>query len=598
MTSSASPYPRSDYDDRQCQQKRSEEAQESEKMKKSDTNAALPTLPVELWLDILQHATFVPGILEPDVYHQTGTQLTHPDRQHRIALGSLPTKRSLILVCKKWRSLCIPLLYQSIVIKSSRCTELLAVTLTKSHDECSSSDVTSARSLGSFTVRLDLSCAGHNYMGTLRSIMLCLPNLSILSISHTIIFADSQRIIDNILSCALPLRVIDFRRCLTDSRDLERLLKNSPHLRMLQYRDGLSQFATNDNLVTHPVGNTVVMPNITHLSIYGSFRDDGVCSYFTFPSLRELSCDLGTIPSARSVQELFFGKHGYNLTSLDIRRYRSTPADFTRDLLWIKQHCPTLRDLSFWFRDCEDLPVDPVNIPAIELLGLRYDSRDLDFRHLSFLFRFLESLNETSSTLQAVRFLDPVSLSDMLVRENFTTLWGTLSSVANFAWKTMQGALWKNIYGSDHSRRTSRVCRVARYHTTANWSVMDSAKSSNCGERHSKSLRMQAGLVAVTVTTPLEITTARIYAALVRSQPKGCLSAEVLLLWIVLTWSIKHGSRAPSPRALTQGKLIAIAPATDTDRFVARLTWSKPALRYIPAKNLKARTYMKNAHKG
>ncbi|KIJ19134.1 hypothetical protein PAXINDRAFT_97165 [Paxillus involutus ATCC 200175] len=438
MTSSASPHLRSDYETPsalQWRRKRSKEAQEE--MDKSGTKAALPALPVELWLEIMRHATFVPDILEPGIVHQA------------------VTRSGLRKVAEPMHSL----LYQSIIITSSWCVESLAVTLRKSRDECGFSDSTSARSLGSFTVRLDIIHIGQRCDDALHSIMRCLPNLSILSISNTITSADPQRIIDNILSCALPLRVIDFRRCLTDPRDLERLLKNSPHLRMRQCYTLPSHIETNDVLVTPPIEDTIVLPNITHLSMYGGALEDNVCSCFTFPSLHELSCDLGgTTTRTHRVQELFFGKHGHNLTSLHIRSHGMTPLGHTRDLLWIKQRCPNLRNLTLCFMDWEYLPVEPINIPAIEILGLHYDGKVmLSHPHsFPFLFRFLEFLNEASSTFQ----------------------------------------------------------RMSQLYATTNWSIMDSAKSSNCDEWHSKSLRMQAGLVAVTVITPLEITTAGIYATL------------------------------------------------------------------------------------
>ncbi|KAH7889200.1 hypothetical protein F5I97DRAFT_483813 [Phlebopus sp. FC_14] len=64
---------------------------------------ALPVLPVELWLEVFDHATFVPHILEPDIYQQTRSIGAYFNRKHyRIIQDALVTKRSLVLVCKAW----------------------------------------------------------------------------------------------------------------------------------------------------------------------------------------------------------------------------------------------------------------------------------------------------------------------------------------------------------------------------------------------------------------------------------------------------------------------------------------------------------------
>jgi hypothetical protein len=160
-----------------------------------------------------------------------------PTRPLHVVHVAWRTKRSLVLVCKMWRRLCIPILYRSIAITSSRRSELLTATLTKSRDECSASDDTSARSLGSFTVRFHLTRSGVKSGDALLSIMRCLPNLSVLSAFRDVIHAQSLGIIDNILPCASSLRVIDWAGGDLKSLQFERLLENSPHLRMLRCGD-------------------------------------------------------------------------------------------------------------------------------------------------------------------------------------------------------------------------------------------------------------------------------------------------------------------------------------------------------------------------
>ncbi|KAF9219586.1 hypothetical protein BS17DRAFT_384168 [Gyrodon lividus] len=385
-----------------------------DKLSHNNLKAALSVLPVELWLEILHHATFVSGILEPDIYHHTEAPSTYFNyRRYSIMLDALRTKCSLVLVCKQWRRICTPLLYQSIIVRNTRSWEVLADTFTKSRDQCSASDDSP---LGSFTKRLDLAQTiwRNHDLNLLRCVMRCLPNLSILSFSMTrsAMFAMSRCIIDDVLPLTPHLRVIDATWSI-QSGDFERLLKDSPQLRMLRCVDvPLYHLADDDLLVASSERDTLVMPNITNLSIYESFNPHGFCSYFTFPSLCELSCHLQTTTTT-NVQELFFERHGSNLKSLHLQQYGSSSADNTRNLLWIKQYCPALRSLTISLGDWQELPIHPVSIPDVGFLGLRCAREGLEFRQYQLLFRFLESLDEKSSTLRTVQFLDPVNTSDM-----------------------------------------------------------------------------------------------------------------------------------------------------------------------------------------
>ncbi|KAF9230519.1 hypothetical protein BU15DRAFT_83527 [Melanogaster broomeanus] len=410
----------------------------------------LSVLPVELWLEILHHATFVPGTLEPDIYHQTGTLGAYFNyRYYSVMLDALRTKCSLTLVCKRWRNLCTPLLYQSILIRDTRCLEVLAVTLARSRGQCSVSDDTSARPLGSFTTRLDLAQTlwREDDSDLLRRIMGGLPNLSVFSVSATgwATLGTSRCIIDDILSFAPHLRVLDWTWGI-HPQDFERLLNNTPRLRMLRCLDiPLHHFATGDLLVAPPA--RIVVANITNLSIYEPFNPRGFCSYLIFPSLRDLSCHLWIQnTTTASAQEWFFERHGRNLTSLHLQQYASSPANNTRDLLWINERCPALRTLTISLRDWLELPVDPVNIPSIEFLGLRCALEGLRRRHYKVLFRFFESLDETSSTLRTVQFLDPVNVSRHVSSGRMSQVYeGFLSSEANLAWKIIWGGRWKPI---------------------------------------------------------------------------------------------------------------------------------------------------------
>ncbi|KAF9219589.1 hypothetical protein BS17DRAFT_384250 [Gyrodon lividus] len=124
---------------------------------KSPNKITLSALPVELWLKILHYATFVPILLGPDIYYQSRTGCHYSNHwKYNTMLYVLRNRLSLIPVCKQWKSLCITLPYQSILVKNPPCLRVLVATLTKPCNECSADDA-AACSLGSFTMCLDIT---------------------------------------------------------------------------------------------------------------------------------------------------------------------------------------------------------------------------------------------------------------------------------------------------------------------------------------------------------------------------------------------------------------------------------------------------------
>ncbi|KAH7889199.1 hypothetical protein F5I97DRAFT_483704 [Phlebopus sp. FC_14] len=137
--------------------------------------------------------------------------------------------------------------------------------------------------------------------------------------------------------------------------------------------------------------------SLASLSIMGSFYQYGFSTCFTFPFLRELSCHLW-ITGDRIVlaQESFFALHGPQLAALHLQRYYSSPGYAMRDLEWIKARCPALRELTIAMRDWKELPVDPVNMPPVEYLGLRCEREGLSSRHYRIPANFLAIMDEHS----------------------------------------------------------------------------------------------------------------------------------------------------------------------------------------------------------
>ena len=80
-------------------------------------------LPPELWLRIFELATYVPGLLEtdiPDPFDMDPPSILHLHQEYdrKLFKYSMVTKRSIVLVCRTWYSLALPLLYQVLYIPS------------------------------------------------------------------------------------------------------------------------------------------------------------------------------------------------------------------------------------------------------------------------------------------------------------------------------------------------------------------------------------------------------------------------------------------------------------------------------------------------
>ncbi|KAA1477707.1 hypothetical protein DENSPDRAFT_619832 [Dentipellis sp. KUC8613] len=88
--------------------------------------------PNEIWLLIFRHATSVPHALNPnadDPFDFPGTPI-NPESLTRWHLqAALRTKRTIVLVCRLWYDLGIPLLYEAVAARSDKSLERLRDTL-------------------------------------------------------------------------------------------------------------------------------------------------------------------------------------------------------------------------------------------------------------------------------------------------------------------------------------------------------------------------------------------------------------------------------------------------------------------------------------
>ncbi|TFY57690.1 hypothetical protein EVG20_g8440 [Dentipellis fragilis] len=94
----------------------------------------MPKAPPEIWFTIFEHATFVPHAFDVnsgDPFDIAGAPLPHDGTIQKNLIASLSTKRSLVLVCKSWHELAMPLLYQAVAAGSNSSLQSLRNTLAR-----------------------------------------------------------------------------------------------------------------------------------------------------------------------------------------------------------------------------------------------------------------------------------------------------------------------------------------------------------------------------------------------------------------------------------------------------------------------------------
>lgn len=153
-------------------------------------------LPPELWYECFEWATFIPGVFDVTVPDPFDTSLLPDGDAHhfpsiiyahqQIELQrSLQVKRTLVLVCKDWHTIAVPLLYRTLFIRQTDDLPTIRDTLLDSRRRLASAGFGIEHSLGACTRRVDIwlpsLCDNDGAMKILleplTSIFSCLPSL-------------------------------------------------------------------------------------------------------------------------------------------------------------------------------------------------------------------------------------------------------------------------------------------------------------------------------------------------------------------------------------------------------------------------------------
>ncbi|KAI5999033.1 hypothetical protein EDC04DRAFT_2909085 [Pisolithus marmoratus] len=384
--------------------------------------------PPEVWDRIFDVATYVPYTLVPEIFEKASfIGAPYNDEYHPALRATRATKYNLVCVCKHWWYLATPYLYRTIYIDSPRSLLSLSNTL-RSYAE-GGGVMAHASRLGLWAQRLDVSIelAGHpnnltyypdDLADHLAEIIKYLPNLTIISIAFpsSLIYGPMPPTVPHSLRGCASLRVLDCEGSFSlPLQDLEELLMNSPHLRILnchhlRWANGLLPSSTLSSLST--LGLREAVPGIDHTG--------ETCSQETHVRVNEVIVHV----TGRHLDQWsdFVQRYSRCLTSIQLR-YDGNPEleldgylDIYLDM--IKQSCPSIRRLTIFLPSFEWLRVDidGSSFPAIEYLGLRAAERHLpSYGHRRFiiLFHRIATLKTQIPTLSVVQLVDHVNVEQV-----------------------------------------------------------------------------------------------------------------------------------------------------------------------------------------
>ncbi|KAH7920671.1 hypothetical protein BV22DRAFT_1050177 [Leucogyrophana mollusca] len=384
----------------------------------TERKAIHPDFPPEIWHLIFHFATYVPGILPPEIYDHSSTIGYQFNRDHRRATrDSLIMKRYLVRVCKKWYILASPYLYRSIYLGRHRCISSLRHTLMNSVR--GTPTFSGEPPLGWWTERLDVAMRdlspvyGDTELNFLAEAIRCMPNLAIVSFAPGTLqyeFVPLPRpVIDALMSQSLSLRVLDWSNDHLSPKDADfaALLASSADLRVVNHAYAFIR----PSKTYYPVAPSLQTLSVSSLVLPEAYLSKGNL----FPSLREVIYRFHWADPPR--QTSFWSTCGTNITSVHF--VDRTPAKFSTlvdleaEFRQLSEHCPRLHSLVLSVQKWELLPVR-LELPPVQYFVLRSDQMQVPKRGYARLFATLQSLRQSAPALRVIRFTDRHNVIDMI----------------------------------------------------------------------------------------------------------------------------------------------------------------------------------------
>ncbi|KAJ8581644.1 hypothetical protein M405DRAFT_832110 [Rhizopogon salebrosus TDB-379] len=375
---------------------------------KARRRAKTPELPLELWLVIFDHATYVPGIFIPEIYRYSDMLGYSFNRYHSpLIRRALMTKRSLVRVCKQWWHLATPFLYRSIFIGRGRCLSSLASTLALSAS--GKGVVPGEQPLGSYTERLDIAIRDHRHahrdedLELLAEVIRHLRNLAVVSVdviaSQYFSSEMPDTVMDALTSVSPSLKIIDWAapRLLPRARSLKNLV-TATQLHILHYPYPLTG-------PPDPVDDCA-LSSCTTLTVTADHMFDQMPST-QLPALRELRHS-----AQASHLGQFLEKHGKNLTSVQLSWF-TLVYGFSDEIDLLAMHCPNLRRLTVTLDSWRLLDAEIFELTPMEYLGLDCWENQSSTKTYKIVFATLARLKAIKPTLRIIRFVNYLNANEL-----------------------------------------------------------------------------------------------------------------------------------------------------------------------------------------
>ena len=351
----------------------------------------MPELPLELWLEIFQFATYVHrstsiGLLNPFTPKRTINNIMATNMQ----ISAVRTKLALVLVCKSWKMIADRFLYEHLVIRSPARANAVLEALLAARVQLENGNIDIGYGRWPSHIEIFTHCRGANdmrFLHTLFHIFQCCPNVRHFSGSWMhplpVEFLDAIAKLYGPTLQGLYWNEVNIAAAFTSSSP--RFLCSFQELRVLDLRHFVG--CSFEQLLRSPPSQPI-LPNVTDLLLSTRSESLQMASFLELPQLRNLTLCV-TLPGCHFFNprvpynhiRLFIEKHGYSLISVDLQ----TPAPYlepepdSSDSRYIIEHvkpdvflepnaCPNLISLVY---PVTSKPLSPHIHPNLKRIGLR-----------------------------------------------------------------------------------------------------------------------------------------------------------------------------------------------------------------------------------
>lgn len=353
---------------------------------------ALPDLPLEIWLEIFQFATYVHRSetiqpLNPFTPRRTSTNVMGANTPSL----AMRTKLSLVLVCRAWRRLAVKILYRHIVIRSPARADAILHVLENSRRPLHAKQnethlrIPSSPGYGEWARHIEVytymrGSSNISFLQTVFRIFRCCPNLQYLSGRWThqlpieflqgISALYGQSLQGIYWGDALPVPDLD-------NVSTPEFLGTFTTLRILD----LTHYGGNLPAPRAPDSPRPILPCVQELILSNTPRSLRTATILDLPKLRNLTLRTdGYEPGASGYITAFLNVHGHSLLFVDLPPPSDSELDFdsapvrrnaeyiTPDLFLAKDICSNLESFIY----CYASPIYPTcPHPNLRRVGIR-----------------------------------------------------------------------------------------------------------------------------------------------------------------------------------------------------------------------------------